>query len=147
MSRASDVSMVICNVSALNHRGCTAYLFYDDLWHTLFVDRSHRRYLGLENRLLRKHAHAINRELLWPCRYSLEPPWQGEAVLTSNEYPQSMIWSKNKKNIKNFLLKIFIFLLLKNSLYIAWACFHIMICFQSKVFAVSGAGRNMVTNA
>ena len=28
------------------------------------------------------------------CGYSLEPPRQGG----SNEYPQSMFWSKNKKN-------------------------------------------------
>ena len=28
------------------------------------------------------------------CRYTLEPPRQGG----SNEYPQSMFWSKNKKN-------------------------------------------------
>ena len=26
--------------------------------------------------------------------YSLEPPWRGG----SNEYPQSMFWSRNKKN-------------------------------------------------
>ena len=28
------------------------------------------------------------------CVYSLEPPRRGD----SNEYPQSMFWSKNKKN-------------------------------------------------
>ena len=28
------------------------------------------------------------------CGYTLEPPRQGG----SNEYPQSMFWSKNKKN-------------------------------------------------
>ena len=28
------------------------------------------------------------------CEYALEPPQQGG----SNEYPQSMFWSKNKKN-------------------------------------------------
>ena len=28
------------------------------------------------------------------CEYSLEPPWRGG----SNEYPQSMILSRNKKN-------------------------------------------------
>ena len=38
------------------------------------------------------------------CGYSLEPP-RG----SSNEYPQSMFWSKNKKNIKNFQQKIFNF--------------------------------------
>ena len=28
------------------------------------------------------------------CGYTLEPPWRGG----SNEYPQSMFWSKNNKN-------------------------------------------------
>ena len=28
------------------------------------------------------------------CGYTLEPPHRG----SSNEYPQSMFWSKNKKN-------------------------------------------------
>ena len=28
------------------------------------------------------------------CGYTLEPPWRGG----SNEYPQSIFWSKNKKN-------------------------------------------------
>ena len=43
------------------------------------------------------------------CGYSLEPPRRGG----SNEYPQSMSWSKNKKNIENFLLKSFNFYNLK----------------------------------
>ena len=64
---------------------------------------------------LRKHAHAIYRNLFgckntnfaWKnfdiflifaqnidCGYTLEPPRRGG----SNEYPQSMFWSKNKKN-------------------------------------------------
>ena len=64
---------------------------------------------------LRKLAHAINRDFLAlkienfqlkifdvflifaqniDCGYTLEPPCQGG----SNEYPQSMFWSKNKKN-------------------------------------------------
>ena len=59
-----------------------------------------------------KHAHAINRDVLIEnfqlknfdvflifaqnidCGYTLEPPRRG----VSNEYPQSMFWSKNKKN-------------------------------------------------
>ena len=44
------------------------------------------------------------------CGYSLEPPRRGG----SNVYPQSMFWSKNKKNIQKFLLKLFIFYNLKN---------------------------------
>ena len=66
------------------------------------------------NRKLRKLAHAINnfRALKFEnfqvkkfdiflifaqnidCGYKLEPPYRGG----SNEYPQSMFWSKNKKN-------------------------------------------------
>ena len=42
----------------------------------------------------------------------------------SNVYPQSMFWSQNKKNILTFLLKIFNYFNLRNSLYIAWACFR-----------------------
>ena len=64
---------------------------------------------------LRKHAHAIyknffgckNENFYWKnfdiflifaqnidCGYTLEPPRRGG----SNEYPQSMFWSKNKEN-------------------------------------------------
>ena len=64
---------------------------------------------------LRKLAHAINRYFLAlkienfqpkifdiflifaqniDCGYTLEPPHRGG----SNKYPQSMFWSKNKKN-------------------------------------------------
>ena len=64
---------------------------------------------------LRKHTHAIYRDFFSPeknenfirnfdiflifaqnidCGYTLEPPRRGG----SNEYPQSMFWSKNKKN-------------------------------------------------
>ena len=67
------------------------------------------------NEALRKHAHAIYRKFFgcknekfhWKnfdiflifaqnidCGYRLEPPRRGG----SNEYPQSMFWSKNKKN-------------------------------------------------
>ena len=65
---------------------------------------------------LRKHAYAINRDFFSfkienfqlknfdiflifsqniDCGYTLEPPRRGG----SNEYPQSMFWSKNKKNM------------------------------------------------
>ena len=70
---------------------------------------------GLPWHPLRKLAHAINRGFLSlknenfqqkifdiflifaqniDCGYTLEPPRRGG----SNEYPQSMFWSKNKKN-------------------------------------------------
>ena len=39
------------------------------------------------------------------CGYSLEPPHWGGA----NEYPQSMLLSRNMKNVRIFYLKIFIF--------------------------------------
>ena len=39
------------------------------------------------------------------CGYSLEPPPRGG----SNEYPQSMLMSRNMKIIRIFHLKIFIF--------------------------------------
>ena len=35
------------------------------------------------------------------CEYSLEVPWRG----ASNEYPQCMFSSRNKKNIDTFWLK------------------------------------------
>ena len=37
------------------------------------------------------------------CGYSLEPPRRG-----GSEYPQSIFWSKNKKNVKKFI-RIFSF--------------------------------------
>ena len=48
------------------------------------------------------------------CGYSLEPPHRGG----SNEYPQSMFWAKNMKNIRIFYLKIFIFLVVKFWVYL-----------------------------
>ena len=74
--------------------------------------------IGISDKIrytLRKHAHAIygksfgckNENFHWKkfdiflifaqnidCGYTLEPPRRGG----SNEYPQSMFWSKNKKN-------------------------------------------------
>ena len=48
------------------------------------------------------------------CGYSLEPPRRGG----SNVYPQSMFWSKNKKNSKYLLLIFFhFFATLKISVY------------------------------
>ena len=48
------------------------------------------------------------------CGYSLEPPCRGG----SNEYPQSVFLSRNKKNIRFFYLKTFIFLVVKFSVYL-----------------------------
>ena len=47
------------------------------------------------------------------CGYSLEPPRRGG----SNEYPQSMFEQKYEK-YQNFYLKIFIFLVVKFSIYL-----------------------------
>ena len=56
------------------------------------------------------------------CGYVLE--W---SVITSNEYPQSMFSSKNKKNIQIFLMKIFIFNFLNfENLCILHECVSIM---------------------
>ena len=43
------------------------------------------------------------------CSYKEKPQRGG-----SNMYPQSMFWSKNKKNIKKFLQKMFMFYSFKN---------------------------------
>ena len=53
------------------------------------------------------------------CGYLLEPPRRG-----GSNVPTIYVLSKNKKNIKNFLLKTFNFYNLKKSLYITWACFR-----------------------
>ena len=52
------------------------------------------------------------------CVYTLEPPRRGG----SNKYPQSMFWSKNKKNIQKNLSKIFNFYNLGKVSIIIWAC-------------------------
>ena len=46
--------------------------------------------------------------------YSLEPPRRGG----SNEYPQSMFWEQKYEKYQNFYLKIFIFLVVKFSIYL-----------------------------
>ena len=49
------------------------------------------------------------------CGYSLEPP---------RRVPTIYVLSKNKKNIKKFLMKFSIFATEKKSIYIAWASFR-----------------------
>ena len=72
------------------------------------------------------------------CGYSLESPQRGG----SNVVPTIYVLSKNNKNIKYFLLKIFIFYNFKKSLHIAWSCirnergdatlcFRLCICWRS----------------
>ena len=48
------------------------------------------------------------------CEYSLEPPRRGG----SNEYPQPMFLNRNMKNLKDFYLQIYIFLVVKFSVYL-----------------------------
>ena len=59
------------------------------------------------------------------CGYSLEPPRRGG----SNEYPQSMFCSKNKKNIKFFQLNFFIFYNFKY-LFILHGHVFVMFCYS-----------------
>ena len=60
------------------------------------------------------------------CGYSLEPPRRGG----SNENSQSMFWAESWKNIRIFYLKIFIFLVVKFSVYL-----------NRHVFVMPGAGQ------
>ena len=66
------------------------------------------------------------------CGYTLEPPQRGG----SNEYPQSMFWSKNKKNIKHFHLKITIFTAREILQYIARTCLRNVMFFVSVVLCL-----------
>ena len=88
--------------------GCT-YFYIDHTCNGAKVSEILTKYT------LQKHAHVIYRKFFGfknenfqrrkvdiflifaqniDCGYTLEPPWRGG----SNEYPQSMFWSKNKKN-------------------------------------------------
>ena len=57
-------------------------------------------YIGLDKRGYQANGFLISKQkhMLW---YSLEAPRQG----ASNEYPQHMFLSRNKKNIATFWLK------------------------------------------
>ena len=86
------------------------YCFYQQIGHP-----NYELLVVVECALLRKHAYSNTLKILQPktensqikisvifhisaenidCGYSLELPWQGG----SNEYPQSMFWSLNKKS-------------------------------------------------
>ena len=91
---------------------------------------------------LRKHAHVIYRKFLVLkmkiftgkkfdiflifaqniyCGYTLEPPRRGG----SNEYPQSMFWSKNKKNRYTPANPSFFYIKVRfKGVYITRTCFH-----------------------
>ena len=83
--------------------------------HSTYVKYNIAHKCGKQPRSLRKHAHMIYSNFFQvkidnfhmtifdiflifaqniDCGYTLEPPRRGG----SNEYPQSMFWSKNKKN-------------------------------------------------
>ena len=54
------------------------------------------------------------------CGYTLEPPRRGG----SNEYPQSMFWSKNKKNMYTPANPIFFYIKVGfKGVYISQTCF------------------------
>ena len=63
------------------------------------------------------------------CGYLLEPPWRG----SFNEYPQSMFCAQIWKISYFFYLKIFLFLVVKFSIYLN-RCFFVM--FVSVMFQV-----------
>ena len=67
------------------------------------------------------------------CGYSLEPPQRGGF----NVYPQSMFWSKNKKNIKIFLMKFSFFLQLKKQ-HKKKTVLHGQVFVMEKVIAIAG---------
>ena len=55
------------------------------------------------------------------CGYTLEPPQRG----SSNEYPQSMFWSKNKKNRYTPANPSFFYIKVGfKGVYITRTCFH-----------------------
>ena len=54
------------------------------------------------------------------CGYTLEPPRRGG----SNVYPQSMFWSKNKKNRYTPAYPSFLYKVVFKGVYIAQTCFH-----------------------
>ena len=53
-----------------------------------------------------------------------------KAVLTSTHNPTIYVLSRNMKNIRIFYLKIFIFLVVKFSIYL-YRCVFVMLCFYS----------------
>ena len=54
------------------------------------------------------------------CGYALEPPHRGG----SNEYPQSMFWSKNKKNRYTPANPMFSYIKVGfKGVYFSWTCF------------------------
>ena len=65
------------------------------------------------------------------CGYSLEPPHRGG----SNEYPQSIVLSRNMKNIR-FLSKYFLFLEVKISIYLNSNVFVMLTHLTSFVIAM-----------
>ena len=54
------------------------------------------------------------------CGYTLEPPRQG----SSDEYPQSLFWNKNKKNKYTSANPSFLYIKVGlNGAYFSWTCF------------------------
>ena len=77
-----------------SHKGCSHMLLFISLQKLAYV--INRDCLSLKNENFQQKNFDIF--LIFAqnidCGYTLEPPRRGG----SNEYPQSMFWSKNKKN-------------------------------------------------
>ena len=65
------------------------------------------------------------------CGYTLEPPRRGG----SNEYPQSMFWSTNKKNRYTPAKPFFHIKVGFKGVFIAWTCFPDVMILIGRVFA------------
>ena len=65
------------------------------------------------------------------CGYTLEPHWRGG----SNEYPQSMFWSKNKKIRYTPANPIFFYIKVGfKGVYFSWTCFPDVSQFEIQTF-------------
>ena len=58
------------------------------------------------------------------CRYTLEPPQCGG----SNEYPQSMFWSNNKKNVYPCKPQFYCIKVGCKGVFVTRTCFFVMNC-------------------
>ena len=112
MSKSSENEKISYGIMVVNITSMVAFLSFAD---TLIFGMLNRNLIsGSEKRSLRKLAHVIYRffsavkteKFHWKnfditnifaqnidCRYTLESPRRG----SSNEYPKSMFWTKNKK--------------------------------------------------
>ena len=81
---ASDHALSLCFLKVLIHHYENLPMQYTGIFWALKIENFQLK----KNDILLMFAQNID------CGYTLEPPRRGG----SNEYPQSMFWSKNKKN-------------------------------------------------